>query len=108
MVYTVKTQIIGPCAMSLELPPLVRAEQLCFCCVLGPFSKVGNSRLHSTPADYLSFYGMIPVPYVGSIQVLRLLSHSQTMLSCASTGTCKTRVIPRAATRPPHVMREKK
>ena len=33
------------------------AEQLCFCCVLHPFSKVGNSRLHSTPTDYLSFYG---------------------------------------------------
>jgi len=33
------------------------AEQLCFCCVLHPFTKVGNSRLHSTPTDYLSFYG---------------------------------------------------
>jgi len=64
---TVKTQIIGRCAMSLELPPLVRSgifcffmflkgtEQLCFCCVLHPFSKVGNSRLHSTPTDYLEF-----------------------------------------------------
>ena len=55
--------------MSLQLPPLARsgiflffyvsqgAEQLCFCRVLRPFSKVGNSRLHSTPTDYLSFYG---------------------------------------------------
>ena len=72
---TVKTQIIGRCAMSLELPPLLRsgiififfmflkgAEQLCFCFVLHPFSKVGNSRLHSTPTDYLSFYGRGRVP----------------------------------------------
>jgi len=34
------------------------AEQLRFCCILHPFSKVGNSRLHSIPTDYLSFYGI--------------------------------------------------
>ena len=56
--------------MSLKFPPLVRsgvfffvflsfkgAEQLCFCCVFLPYSKVGNSRIHSTRSDDLSFYG---------------------------------------------------
>ena len=66
---TVKTQIIEPCAMSLELPPLVRfgvflffmtlrqAERLCFCCIFLTFSQVGNTRLQSTRFYYLSFYG---------------------------------------------------
>ena len=70
---TVKTSSIGPCAMSLELPPLVRSgvfffffsmslrgpEELTFCCVFRPFSRVGNFRRHSTWADCWSFYGML-------------------------------------------------
>ena len=56
--------------MSLELPPLVRSgvfyfyfyfyvsQGACFCCFFRPSSKVGNSRLHSTQFDYLSFCGM--------------------------------------------------
>ena len=71
----VKTSSIGPCAMSLELPPLVRSgnfffffffffcfsmtpEQLTFCCVFRPFSRVGNFRRHSTWAVCWSFYGI--------------------------------------------------
>ena len=52
--------------MSLELPPPVRfggffrgsfegVEELCFCCALGPLSKMGGSSLHSTRFDYSSF-----------------------------------------------------
>jgi len=40
------------------------AEQLRFCCILHPFSKVGNSRLHSIPTDYLSFYGIFILGYI--------------------------------------------
>ena len=36
---------------------LTRGEQLCFCSVFSPFSRVGNSRLHCTRFFYLSFYG---------------------------------------------------
>lgn len=61
--YTVKTQIIGLCAMSLELPPLVTsvflfyflspkgAEQLCFCCVFSPILRWEPSR--SNPKELL-------------------------------------------------------
>ena len=56
--------------MSLELLPRVRsgvfcvflslrgAEQLFFCGVFHPNSRVGNSRLHSTRFNYLGFYGI--------------------------------------------------
>ena len=33
------------------------AEQLFPCSALRPFSKVGNSELHSTRLDYYNFYG---------------------------------------------------
>lgn len=61
--YTVKTQIIGLCAMSLDLPPLVTsvflfyfmspkgAEQLCFCCVFSPILRWEPSR--SNPKELL-------------------------------------------------------
>jgi len=63
---TVKTQIIGRCATSPQLPPLARSDVFCSfttpkgaeqLCILRPFSEVGNSRLHSTPTDYLSPHG---------------------------------------------------
>jgi len=70
---TVKTQIIYRRAMSLEFSSsgevwdfffcfftfLTGAEQLCFCCVLRSFSKVGDSRRDRTPTDYLNFYGTV-------------------------------------------------
>jgi len=70
-VITLKTQIIEPCDISLELLSLVRSGVLFlffyrfqrgrapgfFCCVFSPYSKVGNPQLHSTRFNYLSFYG---------------------------------------------------
>jgi len=38
-------------------------EHLVSCCVFGPYSKVGNSQLHSTRSYYLSFYGMVSKTY---------------------------------------------
>jgi len=64
-----KTVIIEWCAMQSELPPLVRSlvflffyvsqrgSAVFFCGTFRPFSQVGNSRLHSTPLNYYSFYG---------------------------------------------------
>ena len=71
----VKTVImIEPCALSLDLPALVRSggflfffgfvylsqglRSCFFCSVLRPFSKVGNSEIHRTRLDYYSFYGI--------------------------------------------------
>ena len=66
---TVKTWIIGRCAMSLDFPLLVRSRIFCFFFCLGggkgavfllcfcPLSREGNSGLHSTPSNYSSFYG---------------------------------------------------
>ena len=73
---TVKTRIIGRCAMSLDFPLLVRSRNfyfflclggggegegavflLCFYSVFAPLSREGNSGLHSTPSNYSSFYG---------------------------------------------------
>ena len=65
---TVRTQIIGPCARTLDLPLLVRSGVffLFFClvradfwCVFRPFSRGGNFGLHSTWADYSSSYGIV-------------------------------------------------
>ena len=62
---TVKTWIIGRCAMSLDFLLLVRSRKKfshhgggkgpCFCCVFCPLSRQGNSGLHSTPSNYSSF-----------------------------------------------------
>ena len=68
---TARSQIIEPCAMSLELPLLVRSgvffvffveregpEHLPFRSGFRPFAKVGNSQLHSTWFDYLKSCGI--------------------------------------------------
>jgi len=63
--YTVKIKINEKCAMSLDFPPLVRSGVFCPQMspgplprsVFPPFSKVGNSELHSTSLVYFSFYG---------------------------------------------------
>lgn len=64
-----RSQTIEPCAMSLDLPPLVRSGaffpfSVCwgdlsssFCGGFRPSSKVGNSQLHSIGFYYLRSYG---------------------------------------------------
>ena len=74
---TVKSQIsvIGPCAMSLELLPLLWSgvffiffmafrgvERLVFCCVFRSYYKIENSQPHSARFYHLSFYCMMVEP----------------------------------------------
>ena len=70
---TVKASTIGPCAVSLELPPLVRFGVFFYflffyvsrrglssspsAMFFAPFSRAGGFRRHSTWADCWSFYG---------------------------------------------------
>jgi len=67
--------------MSLDFPLSVRSRNLCFfsvpeggkglcfCCVFGPRSREGNSRLQSTRVNCSSFYGRETYENIGPATV---------------------------------------
>jgi len=88
--------------MSLDFPLLVRSRNfffffclrggkgavflLCFC----PLSREGNSRLHSIPSNYSSFYGSVKIKRI----VVQLLSIEKYLNRWVKTLSLRAKDLP--------------